>query len=146
MFERLLYKEKVPTKKEIQEVLGETHLDFLNYLESFLNNNYDLKVSLKFPFGNNYGWSYKYSHKSKHLFYLFFEKDAFTIMIQIGKNELKRLYDNFDNLLPKTKKLWESKYPCGEGGWLHYRILTKEELADAIKLIEIKKKPIKQKK
>ncbi|MBN2442721.1 MAG: DUF3788 domain-containing protein [Spirochaetales bacterium] len=143
MFERLLNKEKEPTQEEIQQHLGKTHFNLLTDLETFLKNNYDINSALKFPFGNNYGWGNKYSHKSKHLFYLFFERQAFTITIQIGKNELKRFYDTFDDLSPKTRTLWESKYPCGEGGWIHYRVTTEDELVDAVKLIKIKKPPIK---
>jgi len=58
---------------------------------------------------------------------------------------LKKFYACFETLLPKTKRLWENRYECGEGGWLHYRILTRKELDDIIKLIKIKKKPLKDK-
>jgi hypothetical protein len=87
-------------------------------------------------------WGYKYTHGNKHLCYLFFERGGFTIMIQIGKNELKKLYDGLDLMLPKTRQLWENRYPCGEGGWLHYRVETGNELNDVKKLIAIKKKPV----
>ena len=41
-----------------------------------------------------------------------------------------------------TMDLWKNRYPCGEcGGWVHFRILTDDELIDVIKLLAIKKKP-----
>ena len=71
--------------------------------------------------------------------YVFFEKDSFTVTITIGKSELKRLYQELDNMLPKTKELWENRYPCGDGGWVHYHIVNDNELLDVEKLICIKK-------
>jgi len=34
------------------------------------------------------GWGYKYSHKSSHLCYAFFEKGAFTVTVQIGDKQV----------------------------------------------------------
>lgn len=141
MFERMLNKDEVPTPEEISDTVSADGMRLLDVLEGFLNNAYRLNRELKFPFGNDYGWGYKYSHLKKHLCYVFFEKGAFTVTVQIGKNELTGLYKIFDALLPKTKELWENRYPCGDGGWLHYRILNENELSDVIKLIGLKKKP-----
>lgn len=44
-------------------------------------------------------------------------------------------------MLPKTKELWENRYPCGNGGWVHYRVENDNELFDIQKFICIKKKP-----
>ena len=48
-----------------------------------------------------------------------------------------------ESLLPKTKEMWRKKYPCGDGGWVNYRVLNNEELTDVLSLIAIKKKPVK---
>lgn len=32
----------------------------------------------------------------------------------------------------------DAKYPCGSGGWIHYRITNKEHLDDIMKLLELK--------
>ncbi len=75
------------------------------------------------------------------LCYLFSEKESFTITITIGKQELKRLYQELESMLPKTQTLWENRYPCGEGGWIHYPVKSDSELQDIEKLIYIKKRP-----
>ena len=49
--------------------------------------------------------------------------------------------DKLDNMLSKTKDLWERRYPCGDGGWIHYRVENDSETIDIEKLICIKKKP-----
>ncbi|MDN3956334.1 DUF3788 family protein [Sporolactobacillus laevolacticus] len=139
--ERLLDKNIAPSFSEISDLLGEKAIKRLDEFEGYLNSHYDLVRALKFPFGNNYGWGYKYSHKSKMLCYLFFEKGSFTITITIGKPELKKLYQELERMLPKTQILWENRYPCGEGGWIHYPVENDIELQDIKKLIYIKKKP-----
>ena len=142
MYERLLNKEVVPTEDDIAEYLGEKSFKRLCNMEKILKEQYELQRELKFPFGNSYGWGYKYSHRSTHLCYVFFEKDAFTVMIQIGDGKVKELESMLPLLLPKARELWKNRYPCGKsGGWIHYRVLNNEELNDVIKLINVRKMP-----
>lgn len=139
--ERFMDKNSEPDSIQIDKLLGRDAADRLTRFEGFLKSNYNVTRELKFPFGNNYGWGYKYSLKSKLLCYVFFEKGLFTVTITIGKGELKKLYQELDNMLPETKELWENRYPCGEGGWIHYPLKNDDELSDIEKLICIKKKP-----
>jgi hypothetical protein len=79
------------------------------------------------------------------LCYVFFEKDAFTVMFQIGDKQVPQLESQLSSLLQKTNDVWESRYPCGEhGGWVHYRVLTDDEVADVMKLLAIKKKTLQK--
>lgn len=143
MYERLLDKGRKPELSEIYESMGDKGVELFKKLEDFLTGSYSLLSELSFPFGNNYGWGMKYSHNNKHLCYVFFKNGAFTVMIQIGKNELSKLYEKLPQLSQKTNELWKKRYPCGNGGWLHYRILTESDLNDIIELIIIKKSPSK---
>ena len=107
-----------------------------------MSQQYALKRDLRFPFGNSYGWGYKYSHKSAHLCYAFFEKGAFTIMVQIGDQRVSWLEKNIDLFSPKARALWENRYPCGEhGGWVRIRVLEDTDLQDAVQFIRGKKAP-----
>lgn len=138
---RLTDSETPPSMDEISSLLGTEAVKRMKQLESFLQSGYELSREMKFPFGSSYGWGYKYSHKAKMLCYLFFEKGAFTVTLSIGKPELPRLQKELPSLLPKTQELWQNRYPCGEGGWVHYRVLNDEELSDVEKLVAIRKKP-----
>ncbi len=142
MYERMLDKLNEPTSEAIQDHIGETSTALLHSFEDALKLRYDLQRDLKFPFGNNYGWGYTYSHKTKHLCYVFFEKEAITILLQLGGNLVSKLEKVLPACLSKTKDYWEHRYPCGDGGWIHYRVLTMEELNDVIKLLAIKQKPV----
>lgn len=145
MYERMTDKEHQPEIHEIRQYIGETSCKFLQEFENQLQARYDLNRELRYPFGKSYGWGFKYSHKSKHLCYLFFEKDAVTVTLQIGDREVDSLNQILQTLSETTVSLWENRYPCGEnGGWIHLRILSENDLTDVIKLIEVKKKPPKR--
>lgn len=75
----------------------------------------------------------------------FFEKEAFTVTIQIGDKQAHLVKECLSDLSTKAQELWEEKrYPFGtNGGWIHYRILNDTDLNDIHKFINIKKKPIK---
>ena len=75
MVSRMLDKNFTPTKAEIFEHIGNNGQLLLTKFDEAFSKQYDMKRELKFPFGNNYGWGYQYSHKTKHLCYVFFEKD-----------------------------------------------------------------------
>ncbi|MCL2493840.1 MAG: DUF3788 domain-containing protein [Clostridiales bacterium] len=142
MYERMLDKDSEPPIEQIKSYVGEPGYGLLTKLESYLQDRYELSKELRFPFGKGYGWGFKYSHKSAHLCYVFFESGAITVTIQIGTKEAPKLNEQLEGFLPRTRELWDKRYPCGDGGgWIHYRVFSEEELADILKLISIKKKP-----
>jgi hypothetical protein len=131
MHERMLNKKVVPTEKEINEYIGEKSIENINIIKKSLEKIFEINIELKFPFGNNYGWGYKISNKSKHLFYIFFERNSITIMLQIGGIKSENEMEKYSKLSEEGKKYWENRYPCGEnGGWIHYRIINKKQLID----------------
>ena len=143
MYERLLDKASKPTAEFIKSYLGTQGYELLMSFERFLNENYQLTREMKFPFGNDYGWGYKYSHKKAHICYAFFEAGAFSVQIQLGDKLVSEVKAILPNLLPKTQEYWQSRYPCGDnGGWIEYQILDENELEDVKKLVAIKKKPV----
>lgn len=145
MYERLLDKNVEPDADSIEQFIGAESVARLKSLESYLTENYRLFRELRFPFGVSYGWGFKYSHGTKHLCYVFFERGAFTVTIQIGDREVPALEAALPTLFPKSRELWANRYPCGEsGGWVHYRVLADSDLKDVMALIKIRMKPVKK--
>jgi len=144
MFDRLLVKNESPSPDFIREYIGAESYHLLSQLENFLNDNYQLTKELKFPFGNKYGWGYKYSHKSSHLCFAFFECGAFTVTLQLGDHCISGLEQILPILSQKGLELWENRYPCGTmGGWIHFRVLNETDLKDIFELIKVKQSPMK---
>jgi hypothetical protein len=145
MYERLLDKNNPPVADFISRFIGARGHALLLKFEDFLSNNYQLSKEMKFPFGNNYGWGYKYSHKSSHLCYVFFESGSFTVTLQLGDNCVSKINQILPGLSQKTQELWQNRYPCGkQGGWIHYRVIDKDELNDVLEFVKVKKKPAGQ--
>lgn len=143
MYERLLDKNNVPSTDYIIKFIGAKSYAVLLKFEDFMSTNYILSKEMKFPFGSNYGWGYKYSHKSGHICYVFFEAGAFTVTLQLGDKCVEKVEQVLPSLSQKAKELWQNRYPCGQqGGWIHYRVTDIDELSDIFELVKIKKKPI----
>jgi hypothetical protein len=123
MYERMLDKKCIPNENSINDYIGQNAIKNIQLIKNGLEKIFEINMELKFPFGNNYGWGYKVSCKTKHLFYLFFEKGSITIMLQINKIKTEKEIIKYNQLSEEGKNYWENKYPCGEnGGWIHYRV------------------------
>lgn len=145
MGERMLDKSKEPSLDDIKNYLGKESFQFLLDFESGLSKRYNLVRNLKFPFGNDYGWGFQFMHRKTHLCYAFFERGAFTVMLQLGDDAADKMKILLPQLSNKAKELWEMRYPCGReklGGWIHYQITTQIEVLEIIRLIELKKKVV----
>jgi len=131
MYERMLDKHKIPTENEIEEYIGKKSVEYIEILKNELGKIFEINMELKFPFGNNYGWGYKVGNKSKHLFYIFFEKGSITIMTQIKEIRTEKQIEKYNKISEEGKEYWKNKYPCGKnGGWIHCRVKNKKQLKD----------------
>jgi len=75
MYERMLNKEIIPTEDSIKEFIGEKAVKNMGLLKKSLEKIIEINTELRFPYGNKYGWGYKFTNgKKKHLFDLFFER------------------------------------------------------------------------
>ena len=144
MYERMLNKEIIPTEENIKEFIGENAVKNRDLLIKSLEKIIEINIELRFPYGNKYGWGYKFSdEKNKHLFDLFFEKGSINIMFRVAINS-EQEKEKYNKLSEEGKQYWENKYPCGNGGWIHYRVKNKKHLKDIVIFLSIKtKKEIK---
>ena len=142
MYERMTDKAARPDEERIESFIGAEASARLRGLERRLEELYTLKSELRFPFGESYGWGYKYSHRTAHLCYAFFENGSFTVTVQVGDSQTPVLENVISGMSQKAQRLWENRYPCGErGGWVHYRVTDVAELNDVIAFISAKKAP-----
>ena len=140
MHERMLDKKNIPSENDIKNYIGGKSVEHIQIIKDALEKTFEINIELRFPYGNDYGWGYKFSNKSKHLFDLFFEKGSISILLQISKIQTEKEMEKYNKLSEEGKKYWENRYPCGKsgGGWIDYRILNKKHLKDIILFISIK--------
>lgn len=153
MSEKIRYKNKKgrftekfykPTEDFVQIFMGKVAWGRLMHFEDMLRERYDLTREMKFPFGNEYGWSFRYSHKKALLLYVFFEEGGFCCTISISDAGAKEVDAMLGDLLTEIQAAWINRYACGaDGGWLNRSVDSDDELPDLIRLVGVKVKPKK---
>ncbi|MBU5311961.1 DUF3788 domain-containing protein [Tissierella carlieri] len=134
MYERMLDKLKEPSLNEMIKYCGITG-ELFECLNQEILFKYKTEFKIRFPYGNHYGWGIKHKFKNEHICDIFPEKDAFTIMIRLTNKQIDKIYWE---LSAYTQEICDNKYPCGEGGWLKYRVVSNEYMEDAFKLLNTK--------
>lgn len=126
MYERMLNKEIKPSIEELRLYTGNKAQLFHSF-NSFLTDTYKTTQEIRFPYGKEYGWCITHRMNKKLICNVFAEADAFTVMIRLSNQQFNKVYDTLN---PETKQIIDNKYLCGDGGWIHYRVLTDDNLAD----------------
>ena len=134
MYERLLNKQIVPTFEELAAYCGENGALFQKLNEQ-LSQMYGTTQEIRFPYGNHYGWGVAHRKKKKLICDIFAEAGAFTAMLRLSNQQFDSVYDQ---LQAYTQNYIDNKYPCGEGGWIHYRVLNEEHFSDIMRLLAVK--------
>ena len=134
MYGRMLDKQTMPTIEEMTDYCGENAGRFTN-LNEWLSGSFGTAQTVVFPYGNHYGWGIAHKKKNKFICNVFAEEDAFTVMVRMTNKQFEMLYEQ---LIPYTQEVIDNKYPCGEGGWIHYRVICEEHLEDIKKLLAVK--------
>ena len=134
MYERMLEKQKEPTIEEMAAHCGDS-ADLFTYLNEWLSSAYNTVQAATFPYGNHYGWGIAHRKGKKLICNVFAEADAFTVMIRLSNKQYESVYGEVKKY---ARDLIDQKYPCGDGGWIHYRVTCREQLEDIQKLLAVK--------
>ena len=134
MYERMLDKRTTPTIEEMTGYCGE-NAELFSALNEFLVATFETEHKVVFPYGNKYGWGIGHYKKKKLMCNIFAEAGAFTIMMRLSNTQYESIYDSLGK---KAQECINNKYPCGDGGWINYRITCKEHLEDIQKLLVLK--------
>ena len=134
MYERMLNKSQEPTAAQMTAYCGEMAALF-TLLNGWLSESYGTEQKITFPYGNQYGWGISHRKRKKLVCNIFAEDNAFTVMLRLTNQQYAAVYGR---LKKYTQDYIDNKYPCGEGGWIHYRVSRKEQLEDIQTLLAIK--------
>ena len=134
MYERMLNKQEIPTFDDLIRHSGDCGNLWL-HLDKNMEEKYNASKLIRFPYGKEYGWSVKYSIKSKHICDVFAESGAFTALFQVTSKAIDTIYDELNAY---AKEIWEAKTPCKGGGWIEFRVLDQEQLQDLERIIHAK--------
>lgn len=134
MYERMLDKQTMPTIESMTEFCGENGERFSG-LNAWLTAAFQTEQKIVFPYGNKYGWGVAHKKKNKLICNVFAENNAFTVMMRLSDKQYRTIYDQLQKY---TQEYIDHKYPCGDGGWIQYRITCEEHLNDIKILLSAK--------
>ncbi len=131
MYERMLNKNNVPTYKEMIEYCAEIGQRFKE-VNDLLSNKFYTITNINFPYGNKYGWCITHKVKSKLICNIFPECSSFSVMIRLTNQQFNSIYNRLGEY---AKNYIDNKYPCNDGGWIHYRVTNGNQISDLITII-----------
>ena len=134
MYERMLNKQVTPTIEEMTKFCGENSERF-SLLNEWLTVAFNTEQKIVFPYGNKYGWGVAHKKKNKLICNIFAEDNAFTVMMRLSDKQYNTIYDKLQKY---TQEHIDNKYPCSDGGWIHYRVTCKEHFDDIKTLLSVK--------
>lgn len=134
MYERMLNKQIRPTIEEMTKYCKERS-ELFTLLNDWMATTFETKQTIVFPYGNSYGWGIAHRKKGKLICNVFAEDNAFTVMVRLSEKQCKKVYEQLQNY---AKELINNKYPCNDGGWIHYRIRCQEDLQDIQKILSVR--------
>lgn len=134
MYERMLNKKEKPTIEEMEKYCGECE-NLLSGLNEWLTITYNTESKQVFPYGNSYGWGIGHYKNKKLMCNIFAEQGAFTVMMRLSNKQYNAVYVQVSKY---TQEFIDNRYPCGDGGWIQYRVTNKEQLEDIQVLLGVK--------
>lgn len=137
LYERMLDKSVTPSFDDMLRYAGECGTLWVEFGQR-LGQICPMQTTIRFPYGKNYGWSICYGlhgKANKHVCDAFAENSAFTVHFRVSNVQLDKVYNKLSDY---SQEVCDNKYPCGDGGWLSYRILSKENLFDVLAILSAK--------
>lgn len=134
VYERMLDKRQTPAMADMTAWCGENGERFAA-LNEYLTQMYGTEASIVFPYGNNYGWGVAHRIKRKLVCNVFAENGAFSVMVRLSDRQIAVVYPE---LQPYAQRYIDGKYPCGDGGWIHYRVSGEAHLVDIRAILDAK--------
>ena len=115
MYERMLNKQEQPQYNEMCMHCKECGELFAG-LNTWLMETFATHQDITFPYGNHYGWGI--AHR--------------TVMLRLSDTQFASVYEQ---LQPYAKEYVDNRYPCGNGGWIHYRVCEEAHMEDIQRLL-----------
>lgn len=134
MYERMLNKQEKPTIAQMTAYCGAC-ADLFTQLNEWLSGTFGTGQAITFPYGNQYGWGIAHRKNKKLICHVFAEENAFTVMIRLSNKQFESIYSQVQT---GTREQIDHKYPCGDSGWIHYRVTCREQFDDIQTLLSVK--------
>lgn len=141
---RITQKEHPPTDSDIEQWIGKNNYQYWNQLTNIINEKYPNIFIPQWLFGGQkHGWSLRYK-KSKSFCTFIPEKNRFALVIVFGTKEREKLENIYNSLSKSVQSNYDQAKTYHDGKWLLFDINSSTIIEDIVKLLEIKRKPKKE--
>lgn len=131
--------ERVPTKEDIEKLIGSYAMEAWDELVGFVESNYDFEPV--WDNGGKYGlWEVKYRRSGKTLCAFYMKDGYLTVLIVFGKAEREKFELTRSDFCPAVTVLYDNTYQYHDGKWLWIDVKDMRLVEDVKKLIIIKKR------
>ena len=122
----MLDKSNKPALKDMQDFCGEAAA-ILDEINTWVALTFQTDIQTKFPYGNKYGWCQAHYVKAKLICNVFAEAGAVCVMFRLTDKQFAAVREQVGE---NTRLAIDQRSPCGDGGWLHYRVTETYQLQD----------------
>jgi len=130
-----------PTLKQIESWMGGKAYGFWTRVSKMIAQSYPDVFTPEWLFGGKkHGWSLRYK-KSKSFGTLIPEKNHFVLVIVFGANERSKVETIRHELSARTRKEYDDATTYHDGKWLHLSVDDEDIVADAERLLALKRRP-----
>ena len=137
MYERLSDKNSIPTIEDFISHIGTCKALFEN-IDLFITNELNAEKKLGFSSDSNVrGWGVGFKSKSTFFGSVIAEKDAFTVVMRLTDDQIKKAYDE---VMPYAQECLHHYHRTSNGGWVQCRVLNMKQLDDVKKILSIRNK------
>lgn len=90
--------------------------------------------------------SFRFYHNGKYIAYCNVHDGCFDVMMRYTAPDILKISMLIGGMSDYAKEVWEDRYPCSTGAWIHYYVSNEDTYNEAIKLIDIKLESLIKKK
>lgn len=134
MYERMLDKTITPTMADMTAYCAD-RASLFTALNEWLSAECATTQKIVFPYGKRYGWGVAHHRKNNLICNIFPETNAFCVMLRLTNAQWAEV---FEKAQPSMREAIEGRYPCGDGGWVHYRVTGEADFADIQKALALR--------
>jgi hypothetical protein len=130
-----------PADKDMLKIVGRISSLWIE-LRNYVEGSYKIIPETVF-YGMKYGWTLRYRKSGKTLCSLFPERDAFTVLLVLGKKEVEKTQLILDKLNKAVKKIFKETKRLHDGKWLWISVQTASDIDTIKTLLSVKRRPKK---
>ena len=134
MYERMLDKQNKPAFDDMAAYCGKGMELFIRINEWLSDTCGTVQEDYIFPMGINMAGLLPIERRKADLQCVCGEWRLY-VMIRLSNAQFHLVYDQVEK---ETQECIDNKYPCGDGGWIHYRVAGEAHFCDIQKLLEMK--------